>query len=334
MKKINSIYIVTIGLVILLLLMYNRLKTESAFFYGFSENKETEISHHRAVVTEKILVTTGQEVKKGDLLMLVKNTVLPVKINELELKKEVINANTQQDIKEIKYKISDLRFTKLNKLNEITAKINELNKETELNKILFEGLKSIEHKHDSSKTANQIQLEYLKERMTTIAQNYNQEIAFQQELLRNISSPSKIEKEIIDTEIEKYKDEQKRLYIYAPSDGIVGSILCKEKENISAFTTLMGFYQMKPTLVKGFVHESLLLHVKVGDKFEVSSSMHPEHKVIGKVIGLGSRIVEIPQRLRKMPDYKTYGREVLIRIPQDNMFLQKERVMLESLNDD
>jgi len=333
MKKINSIYIVTIGLLILLLFMYNRIKTDSAFFYGFSENKETEISHNKDVLIEKISVTTGQEVKQGDLLMVVKNTVLPVKINELELKKEVININTIQDVKEIKYKISDLRITKLNKLNEITAKINELNKEIELNKLLYESLKSIEHKQNLSKTANQIQVDYLTERMSTVAQNYDQEIAFRQELLKSISKPAQIERDILDTEINNYKDEQKRLFIYAPSDGIVGNILCKEKENISAFTTLMNFYQMKPTLVKGYVHESLLLHVTVGDKFEVSSSMHPEHKVTGKVIGLGSRIVEIPQRLRKMPDYKTYGREVLIRISPNNKFLQKERVMLKSIND-
>jgi hypothetical protein len=46
---------------------------------------------------------------------------------------------------------------------------------------------------------------------------------------------------------------------------------------------------------------------------------------------LGSRIVEIPERLRKNPDLKTYGREVLIAIPPSNLFLQKEKVILNLL---
>ena len=49
------------------------------------------------------------------------------------------------------------------------------------------------------------------------------------------------------------------------------------------------------------------------------------------ITGLGSRIVEIPDRLRKNPDLKTYGREVLISIPPTNFFLQKEKVILNLL---
>jgi len=75
----------------------------------------------------------------------------------------------------------------------------------------------------------------------------------------------------------------------------------------------------------------MILEVKVGDELEVSSSLHPDHKVRGVVFGLGSRIVEIPERLRKMADFKTYGREVLIKIPEENNFLQKEKVLLNTI---
>jgi hypothetical protein len=36
--------------------------------------------------------------------------------------------------------------------------------------------------------------------------------------------------------------------------------------------------------------------------------------------------------LRKIPDLKTYGREILVSISKDNNFLQKEKVLLEFLN--
>ena len=113
-----------------------------------------------------------------------------------------------------------------------------------------------------------------------------------------------------------------------------GNILCKKGEHISAFNTLINFYERNPTIVKGYVHESLILEVQVGDSLRITSSLHPSQQVKGEVIGLGSRIVEIPARLRKIPDIKTYGREVLIRIPSDNPFLQKEKVMLNSLDEE
>ena len=49
----------------------------------------------------------------------------------------------------------------------------------------------------------------------------------------------------------------------------------------------------------------------------------------GKVIGLGSRIVEIPSRLRKIEAIKAYGREVLIEISKENCFLQNEKVSIK-----
>ena len=85
-------------------------------------------------------------------------------------------------------------------------------------------------------------------------------------------------------------------------------------------------------MVVGYVHESLVLQVSVGDSLDIVSSLHIEEKCRGKVIGLGHRIVEIPERLRKIPELKTYGREVLIQIPASNHFLQSETVILNLLN--
>jgi hypothetical protein len=50
---------------------------------------------------------------------------------------------------------------------------------------------------------------------------------------------------------------------------------------------------------------------------------------MGVISGLGHRIIEIPERLRKIPELRTYGREVLIEIPNNNHFLQKEKVLLQ-----
>ena len=73
-----------------------------------------------------------------------------------------------------------------------------------------------------------------------------------------IPSPSKVEMQKLKNEIKYYETEKEQLAIRAPSDGLIGNINCKEGEHISAFTTLLDFYERHPTMVKGYVHESLI----------------------------------------------------------------------------
>ena len=111
-------------------------------------------------------------------------------------------------------------------------------------------------------------------------------------------------------------------------DGLIGNVHCKEGEKISSFGTLITFYEESPTLVVGYIHEELILKINIDDEIDIYSSSRPEIQNKGVVKTLGSRIVEIPPRLRKIKELKTFGREIIIEIPPDNPFLQKEKVIL------
>jgi len=84
--------------------------------------------------------------------------------------------------------------------------------------------------------------------------------------------------------------------------------------------------------VTGFVHEDVTVAVAIGDVFQVSSLTEPLVTYEGVVTGLGSRIVEIPTRLRKLVSVKSYGREINISISPENNFLQKEKVSLRYID--
>ncbi|MEE9437700.1 MAG: hypothetical protein V3V14_01790 [Saprospiraceae bacterium] len=331
MKKINSIYIIGVILAIGLFYLFNRIQTESVFFYGFAENKETEINHDKDVLIDKILVVNGQEVKKGDLLIEVFNTDrIPTKINALNLEKQEIDVNTILKKQEVEHRIRVLETEKDSKLLELKSKIKTVKRKIELNKSLFKDLKSIDRQHNVEKLPIELELDFLRAKQQELTTKYDQDIAFYNRTLNQLSKPSKIKKNIVNSQLEKVQSENDKIQIFAPSDGLIGSVFCKEGEHITAFSTLMNFYKHNPTQVKGYVHESLILKVKVGDKLEVTSSLHANHKIIGEVLGLGSRIVEIPERLRKNAEIRTYGREVLIKIAAENNFLQKEKVMLNT----
>jgi hypothetical protein len=44
----------------------------------------------------------------------------------------------------------------------------------------------------------------------------------------------------------------------------------------------------------------------------------------GVISAKGYRVIEIPEKFRKIPDVKIYGVEVFITIPRANLFLQNE----------
>jgi len=333
MKRYNSLYIVGFLMVCLLLYMANTIQSESAFFYGFAENKQTEISHDRDVKVTKIHVKNGQEVKTGDLLLEVEDQEIGLKMQNLEIEKESIEVNNSSKITEIKNRISQIQSEKLAAIIEIKSDIKELETEIEVNKSLYEGLKTIQQSDKEYKSPDLIKLDFLKESLKNTEMTMKRLVDEQKNMLRDLSKPAALKSKSISARLDHFKMKEGNLAIHAPFDGLVGTISCKEGENISSFSSLLDLYKHNPTQVKGFVHESMLLEVAVGDKLEVASTLHPDIKIVGEVIGLGSRIVEIPERLRKMADFKTYGREVVIEIPSNNRFLQKEKVMLNISKD-
>jgi len=308
------------------------LTETSPFFYGFAENKETELSHYDPVTVERIHVTPGQQVTKGQLLLEVKQSEIDLKIDVAGKDIERLNVITGQEKIVIQSKIRELELRKETEISDHLVEKRNLELSIASKNDLLKDLKSFENIPTNSNSADALKLSALDKKLESTIAPIELEIAELQKQLRNNRSPELVRQQSLEQEIDYLKKEQNKLSIHAPSDGLIGNILCKEDENINGFSTLINFYERYPTLVKGFVHESLILKVKVNDSLLVSSTMHPEHKVNGIVVGMGTRIVEIPERLRKMPDFKTYGREVLIRIPSKNPFLQKEKVMLNSLN--
>jgi len=310
------------------------LTETSPFFYGFAENKETELSHYDPVTVERIHVTPGQQVTKGQLLLEVKQSEIDLKIDVAGKDIERLNVITGQEKIVIQSKIRELELRKETEISDHLVEKRNLELSIASKNDLLKDLKSFENIPTNSNSADALKLSALDKKLESTIAPIELEIAELQKQLRNNRSPELVRQQSLEQEIDYLKKEQNKLSIHAPSDGLIGNILCKEDENINGFSTLINFYERYPTLVKGFVHESLILKVKVNDSLLVSSTMHPEHKVNGIVVGMGTRIVEIPERLRKMPDFKTYGREVLIRIPSKNPFLQKEKVMLNSLNEE
>ncbi len=335
MKRFNLLYFIVIPLAFIWYKMHTSIGQQSVFFYGFAENKETELSHDEDVLIYKIHVTPGQEVKKGDLLMEVTQDEIDFKLSQVKNKLNDVAFDVKKQRKDILDEISQLDSKKQAKIESYKIQISGEEEILDQQKKLLDNLSTIDaSKFERTSSAHFKNIESLKKMMAIEVKPYEVEIEQLQQKLKIIDTPLVNAQSQFEKEENFLKGEQEKLKITAPTDGLIGNITCKEGENISAFTSLLNFYEPRPTIVKGFVHESLILSVQRMDSLQITSSLHPDLKVYGIVIGLGNRIVEIPERMRKMPDIKTYGREILIQISPNNPFLQKEKVFLNAIAED
>ena len=332
MKKLNLYYLAILAIALLLWKLNGTMNKEVVAFYGFAENKETEINFNYPVVVGAIKVRPGEFVTEGTPLidlyrMKAKETLEeePYKIAELRAKESIWRTEKDNELQELANK-------KILAVEKINTDIQKLKEQTSFNESLYKDLKSIP-KGQKKYSPAAAKIKALERERSLINANYETQVKAIHKELRVGKNPYSIAINRLKAE-QRFSEASKKQFsqIMAPTDGVIGNIHCKEAEHIPSYKTLVTFYEPNPTLVKGFVQEDLLLYVTVKDSFIIRSTKDPLTFCVGEVIGLGSRIVEIPERLRKIPDMKTYGREVLVAIPAKNPFLQKEKVILEFVN--
>ena len=324
-RSLYLFFFLLVGLCILWLLnrQHNR---HTEYFYGFAENQETEMNLEEDVQIVNILVDEGQAVSKGDTLLEVRMADLDYRLEKVA--HETLDLQARERIWE-----SDMR----SRIQQQTESLAQKRQERKLKIAQWEANLAFQKeilasvgKQTSSEMATPVALE--RERMLAglqagITADSLQLIELKEEL-RIGMTPFRIQREKQVSVLDWLLVRKDNMIITAPYDGLVGNIHGRVGEHQSSFSTLVTFYEQHPTLVKGYVHESLLVQVRLHDSLDVVSLVRPELSCRGQVVALGTRVVEIPERLRKMPEIKTYGREILVAIPPANEFLQKEKVQL------
>ncbi len=326
----NPVYLLAIAGSVFLYNSLVQYHHSSADFYGFAENKETNINLDYPVEVVSLMVVPGQYVQKGDLLMEVVNAGIGQNIESDNLGIKVLEAREETWKAEETADIQTLELEKQNELTTIQQQIDQAKAELKYQNDLWEGLKSLPPVAGSYnpqvEKIEQLQLEYRQK-----AAAYDLEIKNRKEYLDLHINPYRQEMAKINSAINLQKKRSERFRITAPHDGLIGNVHCREGEFMDEFATLISFYEANPTQVKAYVYENQLLRVELQDTFRVTSVRDGGLSYRGVLVGLGSRIVEIPERMRKIPEIKAYGREITIEISPDNALLQKEKVRLQQL---
>jgi multidrug resistance efflux pump len=249
MKKFNLVYLMFFLVVGLIWQLNNRYGKHTVMFYGFAETKETEINLDHPVEVNRLLVTPGQKVKKGELLAKVTHSTFSLKLNNISHSMDELRLEENIWKADIRTSISRLEAQKVVKESEINSQIRQLEMEIEVNRSLLEGLKSIDVT-ETTVNPRAAKIANLKEEQELVIKPLEVQIARLKEELESSNSPKRIQIRKLQEDQKFYTEEKDGLSIFAPKDGLIGNIYCKEKENISSFNTLISFYEENPTMVK------------------------------------------------------------------------------------
>lgn len=308
-------------------------RAEPDTFYGIADTKELTISSESAVEIKRILVSPGQLVSQGDTLLELFNPELELRLSQIAHELEELRTRRIAHASLTKSEILHLKAQQEVRVNEIRAEIQELEAQYELNKRLVSELHSLDQDKSATSPSDAgnpilVRLQSLR-KLLGLAQDTSR--VNENRLANELSSsgdPLADQVRRREDELRILNEDRKRLIIQAQMSGLIGSVNFKMGENVSPFAPILTLHAASPSFVRGYIHEDVYSQVGLKRKVNVSGSQDRRHRVEGEVVGVGARIVEYPERLRRRPDIRIWGREIIIRLPADNHFLLGERVLI------
>lgn len=332
MRRLLWAWIAALGGVLFLTWSY---QGEATSFFGIAEATETAISVQNAVEVVKVRVVSGQEVHAGDTLVELARPDLTRSMNEIQMQLDALQGRTGLSAAGIDQKVAEVQAELQSRRNSLSFEIEKLRSELARNQEITAKLKSLPANSvplSSGNDAMSLRIQSLERELQMAEQSASSQIRLLRGSrgLQNQSGKAELGAKL--RELEMLKAEQKALTIIAQEDWVVASVNARDGERVGSFDPILTLTRKAPTMVRGYIQENVYNHVSVDDSVEVRSSANGgRSRVHGIVVGMGSRIVELPLRLRKVPEILVYGREVTIRIPEKNAFLLGEMTAIQIL---
>ncbi len=328
MKKI----ILPITLIVSLTGVYfltNSFNENTTHFYGIADNQEQSVSFQESVEVLSVNVIEGQYVDAGTVLLRAKRNHLNVQKNQLKTQIEALDARQNEANVSVDAEVSVLRAQERTELAKIDIQITELQSKLRLNHELFQNIvgssprETLVNPLRSRILSLQRQRQILKEATKTkISSLLTKEKA--------ADKPISIQKKQIVENLDEINRQEAELTIKAEFSGRIGNINYKKGEQVAAFQPILTVYGLYPKMIKGYIHENVSNDVKIGQQVWIHPFGSSKRDIVieGMVESLGSRIIEYPERLKKNPMVKSWGREVNIRLPMNNTLLLGEKVQV------
>lgn len=319
--------IVWLGAFALVVVFTWLFRGDRADFRGIAEDAKQSVSSATAVEILALQVQPGEVVSAGDTLLRLRDPELNLRIAAILHDIQDASGDANINKAESQRRISQLRAEYQARRAEYLGEIRTLDEQRTRNRSLVSGFRAMGVvPDDSDGSALQDRIDALRQQIQVEETGMTSQIALLEGTKGDISRLAVSRDEALRAELALLRSEEEKLTIVATSSGVVDSINFRVGEKVSPFAPILTISGHMPTLVRGYVLEKVRTDLAIGDSVDVLAVGMRPAKVPGVVAGLGSRIMEIPPRLWKVPAYPQWGREVIVRIPAGNPLLLGELV--------
>jgi multidrug resistance efflux pump len=333
MRKSNYLLYIVLAIAIAVFIwMSLYYKSEAHRFFGLAASHEHSINFPYAVKIQKMNVYNGQDISKGEVLAtLIRSDV----VREKELLEQQVNElKAEESLKEnqINSQIKQIELENKIEINKIKDEIETLNQRSALNRELMRGISSAESNSNKIITVKLNQLQRKLENITHLSQiqinnlhsQYNKQAHLYKEKIKQLRK-----------KLDMLREDETKLKIIAPFDGVVNSVLHTQDEDIKEFETIMVLSPKEPTFIRAYIHVDALNTLHIGQKVSiigVSQAHKDEQPIIGVIKNFSSDIMAYPDRLKRYRNVAVWGREVIIDIPNNNFVLGEKVIVINENN--
>lgn len=291
------------------------------------ESEVAVISYPKAVRVSKLYVVPGQDVKKGDLLLEVERPDLKL---DLEKKENDLNRSDLERTAVIEGYNSDLSLLEA----EITGKIERLQSEkiqiqtglevrTESKERLSQmiGVKSL----TKPDTVTQVKLNSLDQEINSLRTIFSREQRRLSAKKDNELQLLSAQEVILNKELSELRKETSQLVRRSEFDGTIGNVYVQMNELVPPYNRIISVYNSRPSVIKAYSGEREVTELSIGKEVTVKST-NRTYSIDGVITEIGSRVTAYPDKISPVQGQKYYGQEIFIEIPEENQFLNGEKV--------
>ena len=293
-------------------------------FFGIAETEPRILNFDHDLSVREVFIKAGDKIKAGDTLAIFHRAELDE--NEFSQYREMITNETARAAERaILEKEKEVVQARLNvDIRELAIDIKLLQTEDSIMMVYRGNLYG-----QSTPVQNRVikeRIEGLQKQMEDLKHEAEEELLV---LSAKISATDQIAAEKANKlkgQLTMIATERERLVLISPINGYVEDVYFSVNAMIPAHKDLVKINPDTPNKIIGFIHETNEVPLSIGSNVEMTSFNRPGIVSTGLIVGVNPKMTELPLRLRKFIDLRSWGREVYISIPDTNSFFISEKV--------
>jgi HlyD family secretion protein len=325
--KFNALYILFPAAVLACIWIVRDFSGQSTnTFFGMADTESQMLNFDQDIMILSTAVKAGDVVKKGDTLAVFYRTSLDK--SETDRRSDLTQIDTERAARaNILAKEGELIVGQRQaKMAELKAEIRLLQTEDSLQTVFRNNIYKDIKVQQNPVTADKI--EAIRKEIASVEQQANEQLrvlAAEQQANAAIAS---VKAGQVQNDLRYIQSERSKLYLIAPFDGYLENLFFAPGALIPAHKDLVKITPVRPNKVIGFIYETADVPFTLGQDVQLASYARPGVTCTGRIIGTNPKLTELPLRLRKFIELRSWGREIYIQLPDTSAYFISEKIII------